>query len=305
MISNIGKSSSFPSGIAPPFPVKHLKGQPVFWDDFNSGPGGFIKQAGSLGDVITSSVNAIQLHNRWNWADGNEYSAYITSEASFWGNRSLKIGGSQTTYNTSASGDIGTQDTATMISVPSGIVGVEYMINFGNSGKQNISPRAFRHLLSIENTARVQTNPDRHELWIAIDPMATLTGLVGIFDSTGTITNILGVPSLSDSLGQKLFNCFSVDSNVWKGTDASWHRIALIADAVNGQYLDLWVDAFYFDLRSRGTGRWRTVSGAVSAPIPMQDGIFRVEFHAMKLTSGVAFDPYFYIDTVCITDEGA
>ena len=287
----------------PPFPLTHLKGVPVFWDDFNSGPGGFLKQALSVGDTIAFSTNIIKSNaNRWNFADGNEYSAYVTSEASFWGQRSLRIGGNQLTYNTSASGDVGVQDAAAMVAVPSGIIGIEYVINFGNAGQQNVSPKAFRHLLSIERRQFVKTNPSFYELWTSLEPLASNIGSVTAYNSSGTPSVILS-DTIPDSNGQFSYNGFSAGDTVNKGTDASWHRFAVTADMNVGRYLDVWFDRFYFDLRSRGTGQWRTVSGSVTAPIPMQDGIYRFEFHAMKNGAGSAFDPYFYIDAVCVTDE--
>lgn len=146
----------------PPFPIYFLSGTPVFWDDFESGPAGFISEDRNNG----VSNQLLDAGNRWTFSDGNEYSCYITSEMSCTGTRSLRMGGSQTTWNANSS-EAGTQDISTFISVPTGILGVEFSVNFNtfpSTGGPNL-------LLSIEDRdPAAPTNPSFRESWLHISP---------------------------------------------------------------------------------------------------------------------------------------
>src|SRR2546427_12429046 len=107
--------------LLPPFPIRYLKGTPVFWDDFESGPAGFIMPERALALQTGNTGPTSLTSGRWCVRDGNEYGAYITGEASASGKRSLFTGGNPTTQTY---GDVGNQDVSCDVPVTSGIVGV-------------------------------------------------------------------------------------------------------------------------------------------------------------------------------------
>lgn len=146
----------------PPFPIVYLQGTPIFWDDFESGPAGFVSE--DRNDGVSNQI--LDAGNRWTFSDGNEYSAYITSEMSSTGTRSMRLGGSQTVWNTNSS-EAGTQDLSTLVPIQTGIIGVEFSINF-NSFASTGGPNL---LLSIEDRdPNVNASPNFREMWLQIGP---------------------------------------------------------------------------------------------------------------------------------------
>lgn len=266
---------------AAPFPVMFLRGTPVFWDDFESGPGGWVAedhQGGGWSGPLNSG-------NRWTWSDGNEYSCYVTSEASFMGSRSLRVGGSQTTWNGNAS-EQGTQDVSAYIAVPSGVIGIELMANFdtfASSGNPNI-------LISLE----AYDGTNFKEMWLEILPKA---GQVAIFPANVSTTILSSsVPDSNGLLGPPQFTVATNSGG--KGTGQAWHRIGFVVNHLTGQLLRAWIDKYYFNLAAQGTGTWKLTASSNAAG---QEGVYRVEIHSRAGTSGV--DSVVYYDNIVVTDE--
>lgn len=270
----------------PPFPVLYLKGTPVFWDDFESGPAGFLSEDHNDG----AWAGVLDQGNRWTFSDGNEYSAYITSEASFMGARSLRLGGSARTVNTNSS-ELGTQDVSTLVPVPSGIVGIELSALFdtyGSTGSPNM-------LISIEDRdPAVSSSPNFRESWLEIQPRVPA---VNIYPS-GTKTTILS-NTVTDDNGNVIQAQLTGGYSGGKGSAQSWHRIGFAVDQLHGTLLHAWIDKYAIDLTGQGTGLWKVTA---ASSFSTQEGLYRVEIHSRSGSSTT--DSITCLDNIVITDEG-
>ncbi len=277
---------------SPPFPVRFLKGQPVFWDDFSQGPGGFIMPERALA-LQTLNTGSPTLGGPWNLRDGNEYGAYITANARCRsGARSLFVGGDPTTRTY---GDVGNQDVSVDVSVPSQIVGVEFSYLF----QAGTDPAG--HLLSIEDKDPADSTKFR-ELQLQINPFSAF-GQIFVLSSLGTTTIVSN--TVKDSNGLVLTGITGpfkgAGASFSRGSTGAWHRSAFVVDMAKGQLLYMYFDKFFVDLRSLGSGLWKN-SNPDATVNTLKEGLKRIEFHSV--TNGTAFAPPIFHGDVVVTDEG-
>ena len=279
----------------PAFPIQFLKGTPLFWDDFESGPAGFIMPERALA-LQTGNTGPTALGGgRWNLRDGNEYGAYITGEASASGRRSLFTGGNPTTQTY---GDIGNQDVSCDVPIASGIVGLEFSLLC----KAISNPGA--HMISIEDKDPADATRFR-ELQMSVYFHVSSPPQVLLFSSQGTST-ILSA-TIKDSNGLTLpgltYPGIGGGTNFVRGSTGSWHRVGFVVDMNLGKFLAVYLDKYYISsttLSIIGSSLWK-ITNPDPAAHSLQDGLKRIEFHS--LTNGSSFAPQFYHDDVVVTDE--
>ena len=282
----------------PAFPIRFLKGTPVFWDDFESGPAGFIMPERPLALQTGNTGQSTLGGGRWNFRDGNEYGTYITGDASASGRRSLFTGGNPTaqTY-----GDVGNQDVSCDVPIPLGIVGAEFSLLC----KATANPGS--HLISIED--KDPADPTRfRELQMAIYFHAVSPPHIDLIGSQGT-TRILS-NLLADTNGKTLpgltWAGIGAGASTSRGTTGAWHRVGYVVDTTLGKFLAVYLDKYYFNTASLTTllgtnaSLWK-ITNPDATVNSLQDGLKRIEFHS--LTNGSSFAPQFYHDDIVVTDE--
>ncbi len=282
----------------PPFPIRFLKGIPVFWDDFESGPAGFVMPERALASQTTNTGPTTISAGRWNFRDGNEYGVYITANAASSGRRSLFTGGNPTTQTY---GDIGNQDVSCTLSLPSGILGVEFDLLM----QAGSDPGG--HLFTVEDKDPTDSTKYR-ELGFQINPFSA-NGAGFAFCSLAGPPTVLS-NSISDSNGAILTGLTGpfkgAGTSLSRGTTGSWHRVGMVVDMNLGKYIAIFLDKFYLSTPtlttrlSPNTSLWK-ISSPDSTVNSLKEGLKRCEFHS--LTNGTSFAPLMYHDNIVITDE--